>query len=314
VALFGPYLREIGVLPLSKPKEVMPILASFHHWMLNHRGVKESTLKIYDRLIPALLETVGGNATRMDARTLRSFFSAQTRNLSQGSAGNVANAVRMFVRYLIAEGISAPGLDSALPTAASWRGTSLPRSLPSSDVDRVIAACDVSTKEGLRDRAIILLLVRLGLRASDVCGLRLEDLDWSQASIRVSGKGRRDAQMPLTQEIGDAVLAYLQSGRPPTKSASLFVRHTPPIRPFASSSAISGIAAAAIHRTGIQSPCRGSHVLRHSAATTMLRSGVSLQEIGTVLRHRSLHTTLHYAKVDTALLQLVVHPWPEVAS
>ena len=315
VALFGPYLREIGVLPQAKPKEVMqePILASFHHWMLNHRGVKESTLKIYDRFIPALLETVEGNATRINAGTLRSFFCVHSKDLSQGSASNLTNTVRMFVRYLVAEGISSPGLDNALPTAASWRNTSLPRYLGSSDIDRVIAACDRSTKEGLRDRAIILLLVRLGLRASDVCGLQLEDLDWNEASIRVSGKGRRDAQMPLTQEVGDALLAYLQSGRPPIKAASVFVRHKPPIRPFASSSAISAIAASAIHRAGIQLSCRGSHVLRHSAATAMLRNGVSLQEIGTVLRHRSLHTTLHYAKVDTALLRLVAHPWPEVA-
>src|SRR5205814_991153 len=153
-----------------------------------------------------------------------------------------------------------------------------------------------------------LLLVRLGLRASDVCGLRLQDLDWTQASIRVCGKGRREVQLPLTQEVGDAVLAYLRSGRPPIKAAALFVRLKPPIRPFASSSAISAIAAAAIRRAGIKLPCRGSHVLRHSAATEMLRHGVSLQEIGTVLRHRSLHTTLHYAKVDRALLRLVVQP------
>src|SRR6266446_6399547 len=316
VGLFGTYLREVGILPLATPRQGLqqPILTSFHHWMLNHRGVKESTLKIYARLVPALLETVAGDAASIDARTLRSFFAAHSKNLAQGSASNVANAVRMFVRYLIAEGISAPGLDNALPTTASWRNTSLPRSLPSSDIDRVIAACDPSTKQGLRDRAIILLMVRLGLRASDICNLRLEDFDWHEASIWVSRKGRRAAQMPLPQEIGDAVLAYLQSGRPPTKMASLFVRHQAPIRPFASSSAISGITAAAIHRAGIQSPCRGAHVLRHSTATTMLRNGVSLQDIGTVLRHRSLHTTLHYAKVDTALLQVVVNPWPEVAS
>lgn len=230
--------------------------------MLNHRGVKESTLKIYDRLVPALLE-MAGDAASIDARTLRYFFATYSKSLAQGFASNVAHAVRMFVRYLIAEGISAPGLDNALPTIASWRNTSLPRSLPSSDIDRVIAACDPSTKQGLRDRAIILLMVRLGLRASDICNLRLEDFDWNEASIWVSGKGRRAAQMPLTQEIGDAVLAYLQSGRPPTKMASLFVRHQAPIRAFASSSAISGITAAAIHRAGIQSPCRGAHVLRH---------------------------------------------------
>ena len=316
VALFSPYLRDIGVLPPLEPKEVIqePILASFHYWMLHHRGVKESTLQIYDRLIPALLKTVAGNPSRIDARMLRSFFSAHTKNLSQGSVGNVANAIRMFVRYLIGAGMSAPGLDNALPAAASWRDTSLPRSLASSDVDRVLAVCDPSTKKGLRDRAIILLLVRLGLRASDVSGLRLEDLDWREASIRVSGKGRRDARMPLTQEVGDAVIAYLESGRPQIKAPHLFVRLKPPIRPFADSSAVSAIAAAAIRRAGISLPCRGSHILRHTAAAAMLRNGVSLQEIGTVLRHRSLHTTLHYAKVDTALLRLVVLPWPEVRS
>jgi integrase/recombinase XerD len=313
VALFEPYLREIGVLPVADRKEDKdPLLASFRHWMLNHRGVTESTLEIYDRFIPRLLETVAGDATRINAATLRSFFAERTKAFSQGYASNVANAIRVFVRYLIAEGISPPGLDNALPPIASWRDTSLPRFLPSSDIDRVIAACDPSTKEGLRDRAIVLLLVRLGLRASDILRLRLQDLGWYDASIRVCGKGRREARLPLTQEVGDAVLAYLQSGRPPVKAPDLFVRLKTPIRPFADSGAICAIAAAAIRRAGIRVPCRGSHILRHSAAREMLRQGVSLQEIGSVLRHRSLYTTLHYAKVDHTLLRLVVQPWPEV--
>ena len=313
VALFAPYLRESGVLAVvDRKEEEDPLLVSFNHWMLNHRGVTESTLQIYGRFIPPLLETVSGDASRINAGTLRSFFAERTKAFSQGYASNVANAIRVFVRYLIAEGISPPGLDNALPPIASWRDTSLPRFLPSSDIERVVAACDPSTAEGLRDRAIVLLLVRLGLRASDVLRLRLEDLDWNGASIRVCGKGRREAQLPLTQEVGDAVLAYLQSSRPPLKAPDLFLRLKTPIRPFADSGAICAIAAAAIRRAGIRVPCRGSHVLRHSAATEMLRQGVSLQEIGSVLRHRSLHTTLHYAKVDQALLRLVVQPWPEV--
>ena len=89
------------------------ILSSFHHWMLNHRGVKESTLKVYDRFIPVLLETVDGDAARIDAGTLRSFFSARSKNLSQGSASNLSHTLRMFVRYLVAEGISSAGLDNA---------------------------------------------------------------------------------------------------------------------------------------------------------------------------------------------------------
>jgi len=205
-------------------------------------------------------------------------------------------------------------LDKALPPIADWRHRSLPRFLHSSDIERVIAACDCSTKEGLRDRAIVLLLVRLGLRASDVLQLRLQDLDWNDASIRICGKGRREARLPLTQEVGDAVLSYLQSGRPPVQTEALFVRLTTPIQSFADSSAISGIASAAIRRAGIKLTRGGSHILRHSAATEMLRQGVSLQEIGSVLRHQSFDTTFHYAKVDRTLLRLVVQPWPEVVN
>jgi site-specific recombinase XerD len=313
VALFGPYLREIGVLAvIDQNAHENPLLGSFRHWMLNHRGVMESTLQIYDRFIPRLLETFSGDASRITAGTLRAFFMERTKTFSAGYASNVANAIRVFARYLVAEGISPPGLDKALPPMADWRDRSLPRFLHSSDIERVIAACDCSTKEGLRDRAIVLLLVRLGLRASDVLRLRLQDLDWNDASIRVCGKGRREARLPLTQEVGDAVLSYLQSGRPPVQAHALFVRLTTPIQPFADSSAISGIASAAIRRAGIRVPRPGSHILRHSAATEMLRHGVSLQEIGSVLRHRSVDTTLHYAKVDRTLLRLVVQPWPEV--
>ena len=314
VALFETYLREIGVLPpIERRQDEDPLLASFHHWMLNHRGVRESTLQIYDRFIPRLLETVAGDARRIDAVTLRSFFTKQTKTFSRGYTSNIANALRVFVRYLIAEGKSPPGLDSALPAVASWRGASLPYYLASSDIERVIAGCDPSTKAGLRDRAIVLLLVRLGLRASDVIQLQLQDLDWSDASLRVSGKGRREARLPLTQEIGDAVLSYLQSARPTVHTPVIFLRHQTPIGPFTTSSAISSIAAAAIHRAGIRSPRPGSHLLRHSAATELLQHGVSLQEIGSILRHRSPDTTRHYAKVDHALLRLVVQPWPEVS-
>jgi integrase/recombinase XerD len=314
IALFRSYLCKIGVLSFDEYKDANPepVLAAFRYWMLNHRGVKESTLEIYNRFIPPLLKMVDGEANRINANTLRSFFIQRTKKFSAGYASNVANTLRVFVRYLVSEAIAPSGLDNAIPVVASWRDASLPRYLPSSDIDRVIEACDPSTKTGLRDRAIILLLVRLGLRASDVLLLQIDDLNWNDASIRVCGKGRREAQLPLTQEVGDAVIAYIQSGRPSIEARDLFIRLKPPIQPFADSSAISAIATAAIRRAGMKTPCRGAHVLRHSAATGMLRHGISLQQIGAVLRHRSLHTTIHYAKVDCALLRLVAQPWPEV--
>lgn len=227
---------------------------------------------------------------------------------------NSTTAIRMFLRFLIVEGKCPAGLDAAIPTVANWRLSAMPRYLPSSDIERIVNSCDLSTIVGIRDRAILLLLGRLALRAGDIVGLKLSDIDWKYSTIRVSGKNRREVQLPLTQEVGDAILVYLNKGRPACQEDNLFVRAAAPLSSF-TSQAVSTIVLRAIQRAGIKSaPCHGAYLLRHSAATQMLRKGASLEEIGTVLRHRSIKTTTIYAKVDLALLQLVAQPWPEVRS
>jgi site-specific recombinase XerD len=183
--------------------------------------------------------------------------------------------------------------------------------LPAADIERVITACTSDTPVGLRDRAVVLLLARLGLRAGDIVKMDLGDIDWTHASVRVSGKSRDEVKLPLTQEVGETVLEYLRSGRPPVHDTRLFVRMLAPWRPLQVSS-VSAIVARAIARAGIDAPFRGAHVLRHSAATEMLRQGATLQQIGAVLRHRYLDTTAHYAKVDVQHLRDIALPWPEV--
>jgi site-specific recombinase XerD len=221
----------------------------------------------------------------------------------------------MFLRFLIAEGKCADDLDAAIPIVAHWRLSSLPQYLQTEEVERVIAACDPRTSVGKRDRAVLLLLARLGLRAGDIVHLRLCDIDWKTADIRLSGKGGRHTRLPLTQEVGDALVDYLQSGRPQTDTDVFFVRSRAPFRAFASHCAVSVLVAQAMRKAGVSCPRRGAaHVLRHSAATNMLRHGASLQEIATVLRHRSIETTQIYAKVDVTALRQIVQPWPEVQS
>jgi site-specific recombinase XerD len=157
------------------------------------------------------------------------------------------------------------------------------------------------------------LLARLGLRASDIVQLRLDDLDWREGMIRVSGKGRRQTVLPLTQEVGDALAAYIKDHRPQADADAVFVRSSAPYRAFADSTAISILVGRAMRRTGINCPKRGAaHILRHSVASAMLRQGVSLQEIAGVLRHRSIATTEIYAKVDVLTLGQIAQPWPEV--
>jgi site-specific recombinase XerD len=221
----------------------------------------------------------------------------------------------MFVRFLITEGHCAVGLDAAIPRVAHWRLAVLPRYLPPDDVERVIASCDPASPVGRRDRAILLLLARLGLRAGDVAHLRLRDIDWREAWIQVRGKSRYEARLPLTQEVGQAVVDYLQNGRPRTSLELVFIRSRAPLRALDSHSAVTAIVARAIKRAGITRPSRGAaHLLRHSVATSMLREGASLQEIGALLRHRSIETTQIYAKVDVTALQSIAQPWPEVQS
>lgn len=306
-------VRGIAAAPAVVSTRPAPpaMLCDFRAWMLSQRGVSERTLNGYHAVLLDLLKTLGEQAELFTAKGLREFVLERVHRHNPASARNVVTAVRMLVRFLIATDRCEPGLYAAIPTIAAWRLSTLPRYLPSEDVERVIGACDVSTPRGARDKAVILLLARLGLRASDVAGLSFDDIEWRTGTLMVTGKNRRQARLPLPQEVGDALLYYLEHGRPHARTAKLFISTLAPLRPLAQPT-ISQIAARALRRAGIDAPVFGAHVFRHSLATTMLRQGASLEAIGEVLRHASVETTAHYAKVDHPLLQTVALPWPEV--
>ena len=223
----------------------------------------------------------------------------------------MTTALRGYLRFLAAQGQCRPWLDRAVPTLPQWRLSALPRYLSGADVERLIASCDLSKPHGIRDRAILLLLARLGLRAGDILAMRLDDIAWDEGTLRVRGKGRREVRLPLPQDAGDALLVYLGRVRPRVEEDRIFLRSRAPYRPFAGPCVVSDVVRLALERAGIaDAPSRGANLLRHSAATAMLRAGVSLDAIGTLLRHRSVDTTAHYAKVDIAMLRQIAQPWP----
>jgi len=227
-------------------------------------------------------------------------------------AKSIVVAVRSFIRFLGATGQCSPGLEHALPGFASWQLSSLPRFLAIEDVERVIGSC-TGYAFGVRDKAVLLLLARLGLRASEVAQLKFSEIDWHNGTITVCGKGRRHELLPLPQEVGQAILLYLNHGRPGLKVPEVFTSVLAPLRPL-TRAAVTHIVRSALRRAKIKAPINGAHVLRHSAATAMLRQGASLAGVGAVLRHRSPMTTAHYAKVDFNLLKEIAQPWPEVSS
>jgi site-specific recombinase XerD len=310
IRVFVQYLRTAGIIPMPVRQVATPERVSeFCEWMRLQRGLMDTTVRQYRRVAIALVERLGDDPAAYEPCALRAAVREVTGRHGTSTARFAAKVARAFLRYLAVEGRCQPGLDAAILPVASRSLASLPRYVSTEAVQRIIDACDSDRPDGARDRAILLLLARLGLRGGDIVQMRLSDIDWTDARVRVVGKGRREARLPLPQEVGDAILAYLRDRHPVVACDRVFLRSRAPWRPLAQSSCVSAIVRRAMARAGVSAPTRGAHLLRHSAATAMLREGISLPSIGVVLRHRSVETTAHYAKVDVELLGSVAQPW-----
>jgi site-specific recombinase XerD len=316
VKWFYNYLVQKGVCQrhtISEVRKTTPeLVVGFRDWFQKHRGAAEPTLRNYCRGALELLEALGEGTYHWDAQRVRKFILTRTRKCGMESGQKLITATRAFLRYLSFRGECPAHLDQAVPALARWRLAKLPQCLTAQEVDRIIAACSGSSIGRLRDRAIILILARLGLRARDVAQLRLGDIEWEDGALRVMGKGRCEVRLPLPQDVGDALFEYLELRPQVDHTDRVFLRNIAPFRPFVTGHCISGVVKRALKRAGVKSPAKGAHLLRHTAATEMLRHGVPLDQIGLVLRHRSIDTTAYYAKVDVALLRQVAQAWPEV--
>jgi site-specific recombinase XerD len=313
VRRFVEFLGERGMVQ-RRTTSTVPMfdrrVVEFLDWLRQHRGISERTIDRHGRMIMRLLPSLGGRPRSWNAKLVRDAILAERKLASIAYLKTMITALRGYLRFLGAQGLCRTDLDQAIPTIPQWRLSALPRYIGASEVERLIATCDQSSPMGRRDRAILLLLARLGLRAGDILSLHLADIDWQQATLSVRGKGRRETQLPLPQDAGDAVLAYLDQARPRVAAGRIFFMSNAPFRPLTGSSAVSNIVRRAIGKAGITTPSKGANLLRHSAATAMLRGGATLDMVGAVLRHRSPNMTAHYAKVDIDMLRLVAQPWP----
>ena len=287
------------------------LLEEFNNWMRSHRGITERTVDRYSPVILTLLRALGEEVECYDSKNLRDFVLSLAKRYSNTSTRHVTSPVRMFLRFLIATKRCRVGLEACIPTVPEHRR--LPNYLSVDAIERIIAACPKTTQVGARDRAIVLLLARLGLCASDVAELKFRDVDWKQGTITLLGKNRREARLPLPSDVGNALLRYITRWRPKINNERIFLTTRAPFVAIGRPS-VSATAQRAIERAGVDSPSHGAHIFRHSAAVAMLRAGASLQEIGLILRHTSIQATQRYAQVDTDLLRLVVRPWPGVES
>jgi integrase/recombinase XerD len=230
---------------------------------------------------------------------------------SVSSSKAVVTGLRSLLCFLHLDGLIDRDLAVAVPSVAQWRLASLVKALDAATVTRLLDSCDRHTAVGRRDFAILMLMSRLGLRIGEIAGLRLEHLDWLAGELVVCGKVSREERLPLPVDVGEAIVTWLQDGRPDCQSRFVFTRARAPHDGLHPSS-LNSVVHRACKRARL--PEVGPHRLRHTAATQILRAGSSLRDVGQVLRHRSSEVTSIYAKVDRRALAAVVQPWPRAAA
>lgn len=318
--LFVAHLIEIGVStrPLLTPAQVerVELLKNFETYLVRQRGLSTRTvyhvLRFADRFLDHRFGDRMLDLPTLNARDVIAFMEHLLARKRPFRDKTPATHLRSFFQYLFAQGYTTTNLSLCVPRAHKPWGARLPRYLSPDEVEAVVASVRTNPRRGARDYAMLLLMARLGLRAPEVIAIKLDDIDWRAGVLLVRGKGQQHDRLPIPPDVGEAISEYLREDRTSATTRTLFVTHRAPNRPFKDSQVINTILKEAFAATGVKPPTPyvGSHVLRHSLATHMVRAGASLEEIGDLLRHRSRATTMIYAKLDTDGLRSIAQPWP----
>lgn len=313
------YLRERGIAARQRAGEDDSPAARLEQRYVRHlreeRGLATGTLTLYRSFVcPFLDDWFRHGRTTLSGLTHRDvtkFLLRHVTTVAPKTAQAMGTALRSFLRFAFLEAQTGVDLSFAIPTVRQFRKATVPSFLSTKDVERVIASCDTATPVGRRNRALLLLLARLGLRAGEIVRLELGDLRWRGGELVVRGKGQVHDLLPLPEDVGEALALYLTRDRPACSSRRVFLRMRAPLRGFTGPAAVTTVVERALGRTGLHPARRGSHLLRHSLATGMIQRGATMAEIGQVLRHRSPNTTELYAKVDFERLRGIALPWPK---
>ncbi len=318
--LFVEHLIEIGVATRAQltaaQAERQELLRDLETYLERQRGLSPRSVKHVLGFATRFLAHRFGDGM-LDLAALRApdvvaFMEHVVARKTPYRDKTLSSHLRSFFQYLFAQELTTTNLSLCVPRVHKPRGARLPRYLSPDEVEAVLSSISTNPRRGARHYAMLLLMARLGMRAPEVMAVQLDDIDWRAGEILVRGKGQRHDRLPIPPDVGEAISRYLREERSSTTTRTLFVSHRAPNRPFKDSQIINSILREAFAATGVKPPVPyvGSHVLRHSLATNLARSGASLDEIGNLLRHRSRATTMIYAKLDTNGLRSIAQPWP----
>ena len=312
------YLRMTGII--VEPIRVVNnpaidnMLQEFQQHLIEQRNLVPITIQTYLGTVEHfLIHCYTAKPLKLDTLSVQEitdYMLQQARHYSAGQTQLIASGLRNFFRFLLQQGITNTNFAQCVLTPARRQLSTLPKFIKADDVELLLQSFNQETPAGRRNFAILQLLAQLGLRSGEVASLTLDDINWDEGIITVGGKGGHKDQLPLPQEVGQAIANYLCNGRPSCSTRHVFVRLRAPLRGFFNGAAVGTIVCRALNRAGLHPALKGAHLLRHSLATRLLREGASLTEIGELLRHRNLYTTQIYAKVDEIALRRLAHPWP----
>jgi site-specific recombinase XerD len=299
------YLREVGVVPAAEPllTPMGALLAKYRLWLVQERGLASTTVLRYENAARRFLDEQATSGDDFEPTALTGMCG----RVSAGSAKGRVAELRSVLRFLYLQGITPLRLGTAVPPVGGWRLATVPPTMTTADVQLLLDSCDRSCAIGIRDFAMMMVLARLGLRSIEVARLELRDVDWRAGELVVRGKAGRRDRMPLSGEVGEALVAYLSAGRNPEDARHLFLTCRAPRGPIRAD-LVGDVVERACKRAGL--PHVGPHRLRHALAAELLRQGAGLVAISQVLRHQDLATTALYAKVDLLALRQVAQPWP----
>jgi site-specific recombinase XerD len=302
----------VGAQDPASDTAVAQELVRFDRHMRDVWGLADSTRRQRGRIIGEFLQVHFGDqpiiVSKISATSVRRFVLGG-RGHSPGSIGVIGGAVGCYLRFRSMSGDRVSELAAAIPRAAHWRLASLPEVLTDVEIDELLQSFDQPFPSHRRAYAMTRCLIDLGLRSSEVVNLRLEDINWADGTISLCGtKGRRTDVLPLPSATGSAIAAYLREERPQTSNRAIFVRHVAPYDKPIEKGVVKRAVMAGYRRCGWTRT--GVHILRHSVASRLLRTGAPMKDIADVLRHRSLDTSAIYAKVDLTRLSAVALPWP----
>ena len=314
---FVKYLCHLQLyVPMAELPIFRPLLDSYLKWMADYQHAVSATLDRRSQSLKQFLKWLGPQATiagmsELTPEIVEHFFLSYAQKMGRSARRSMQSTLRTFFRFCLQRGFILRPLDSAVPTLRTYKLATVPRGLTDEQAQKVLKTINRSNNTGRRDYAICQMLYSYGVRGGQIRALRLQDIDWTADQIFFKAlKNGKDSLLPLTDEVGQSLLDYLQNARPPSIHPEVFITTRAPYHPLLESNTISSIISRNIIAAGVNCHSKGAHAFRHNFATRMVQKGHSLKEIADVLGHRHLETTFIYTKVDFTILKQVGLAWP----